>query len=147
MILQIECTALQLKTIGEALHRYDFSGIEVLNIPKYGWALAGMCQEWIDREKECRKDKEDIVRFNKLLVELSELGKNKKTQEKALKLFRENRNFIWGFLVNCDEDKVLKELELLINDKGLICSIIQIFVIVKFESVVRHNDKKEIDNE
>ncbi len=53
MKLQIECTALQLKTIGEALHMFDYSIIvERDKIPKHGWALANICEDWIIKEKQ-----------------------------------------------------------------------------------------------
>ncbi len=55
MKIIIECTPLQLKTISEALHMFDYGTVKDLDIPKEGWALYTICQDWIERESQLRK--------------------------------------------------------------------------------------------
>ena len=55
MIIQIECTALQLQYISKALHLYDYSLCEGISIPKEGLALASICEEWSDEIKRKRR--------------------------------------------------------------------------------------------
>ena len=55
MKITIECTPLQLSSISEALQIIDYSIIKERNIPKEGWALAVICQEWGQMEKVKRR--------------------------------------------------------------------------------------------
>ncbi len=87
------------------------------------------------------KEPSSVSEWNTLLSELGQLGHKKGTQKEALNLFIENRDFIWEFLIDCNGEKILKELELMTQDREFICSIIQIFIIIKFEATVRDMEK------
>lgn len=82
----------------------------------------------------------DIIRFNELLLELGNLGIDEGKQNEAVELFKKNRAFIWQVLYNMNIEKITGELERVIEDKMLIGSIIQIFVIVAFEAMVRDEE-------
>ena len=86
-------------------------------------------------------DNERILRWNKLLEQLGKLGADEKTQKEAIILFISNRDWIWEFLLHCDGDKILNELELSTVDKSLIGSILQIFIIVQFEAALKSKEK------
>ena len=86
-------------------------------------------------------DNERILRWNKLLEQLGKLGADEKTQKEAIILFISNRDWIWEFLLYCDGDKILNELELSTVDKSLIGSIVQIFIIVQFEAALKSKEK------
>ncbi len=61
MIIQIECTSLQLQYISKALHLYDYSLCGGISIPKEGLALASICEEWSEEmERKKRKERGDI---------------------------------------------------------------------------------------
>ena len=55
MKITIECTPLQLESISKALHLFDYSMYINKDIPKEGYALASICQDYIELTKR-RKD-------------------------------------------------------------------------------------------
>ncbi len=86
----------------------------------------------------------DIVKFNELLVELGNLGINKGKQNEAVELFRNNREFIWDVLYNIPVEKIANELDKVVLNELLIRSILQIFIVVTFEAVIRDEEKNNV---
>ena len=56
MKIVIECTSWQLESISKALQMVNCDIIKGRNIPKEGWALAVICQEWIEMENKRYKE-------------------------------------------------------------------------------------------
>lgn len=56
MKIVIECTPLQLESISKALQMVNCDIITERNIPKEGWALAVVCQEWLEMENKRNKE-------------------------------------------------------------------------------------------